>query len=217
MPNKRPRDTSWALLAGITGIASVLAYFSAAFLPEIAPVPEVVVMLLAFAFGPLLSVSFLGLYRYMSHHRDGPVLQAGALFGIIAGVCVTTMLVIQLGNNVVLEQGLAEAGSAAAEETLRTAWQAVNRVQYLIDIVWDIFICVGSILVAIAMMGHPRFGRIWGGLGVVAAGLLLILNLHTFPFAPAASGSVDLGPVLALWIFAVYVRLIVLTARRQPT
>jgi hypothetical protein len=203
--------SSWARFAGITGIASVLAYFGAAFLP----VPDAVVLVLAFAFGPLLSVSFLGLYRYMSAHRDGPVLQVGSLFGIIAGVLVTTMLVIQLGNNMVLEQGLAEADTDAAKELLRTAWRAVNRVQYLIDVAWDVFICVGAILVGVAMLSHPSFGKIWGGLGILAASLLLILNLYTFPFVPGESGLVDLGPALALWVFAVYIRLILITARQE--
>jgi hypothetical protein len=174
-------------------------------------VPDDVVLVLAFAFGPLLSASFLGLYRYMAPYRDGPTLQVGALFGIVAGVLVTTMLVIQVGNNVVLEQTLAEADSDATKELVRTAWRAVNRVQYLVDIVWDIFICLAAVLIGIAMTRHPRFGMIWGGLGILAAGLLLFLNLYTFPFAPAESGSIDLGPALALWILAVYVRLLLLT------
>lgn len=210
-------ESSWARFAGITGIASVLAYFGAAFLPAVAPIPDAVVLVLAFAFGPLLSVSFLGLYRYMSAHRDGPVLQVGSLFGIIAGVLVTTMLVIQVGNNMVLEQGLAEADTEAAKELLRTAWRAVNRVQFLIDVAWDVFICVAGILVGTAMVSHPSYGRIWGGLGILAAGLLLIFNLYTFPYAPAEAGSIDLGPALALWVLAVYIRLILTTARRGST
>jgi len=215
MSNQEAPESFWARFAGITGIASVLAYFSAALLPAIAPVPDSVVLVLAFAFGPLLSISFLGLYRYMSTHSNGPTLQVGALFGIIAGVLVTTMLVIQVGNNMVLEQGLAEADTDAAKELLRTAWRAVNRVQYLVDVVWDIFICVASILVGIAMLSHPSFGKIWGGLGILAAGLLLIFNLYTFPFVPTESGLVDLGPVLALWVLAVYIRLVVITSRRD--
>jgi hypothetical protein len=37
----------------------------------------------------------------VSRPRDGAVLQIACLFGIIAGVRVTTMLVVQVGNNMV--------------------------------------------------------------------------------------------------------------------
>ena len=57
--------------------------------------------------------------------------------------------------------------------------------QYLVDVAWDIFICVAAVLIAIAMIRHPSFGKIWGGLGILAGGLLLFFNLYTFPFAPA--------------------------------
>jgi hypothetical protein len=189
----------------------VLAYFGAAFLP----VPDAVGRLLAFAFGPLLGFSFLGMYRYMSEYRDGPVLQVATLSGIIAGALVTAMLVVQVGNNMVRREGLAEAETEAARETVLLAWRAVNRVQYLLDVVWDIFICVAAILLAIAMLSHPRFGKIWGGLGIVAGALLLYFNMYTFPYGPGDVGSIDWGPLLALWFLAVFVRMFFL-AKRQP-
>jgi hypothetical protein len=37
----------------------------------------------------------------VSRPRDAPVLQIACLFGIIAGVRVTTLLVVQVGNNMV--------------------------------------------------------------------------------------------------------------------
>jgi hypothetical protein len=200
---------TWALVAAGTGAAGVLAYFGAAFLP----VPDAIGRLFAFAFGPLLGFSFLGMYRYMSEYRDGPVLQFATLSGIIASAMVTAMLVVQVGNNMVRQSSLAEAETEAARETVLLAWRAVNQVQYLLDVVWDIFICVAAILLAVAMLNHPRFGKIWGGLGVVFGALLLFFNMYTFPFPPADVGSIDWGPLLALWFLAVFIRMFFLARR----
>jgi hypothetical protein len=194
---------TWQRVAWMSGTASVACYFMAAFLP----LPGAVARTLAFAFGPLLSVSFLGLYRYLASHRDGPVLQIACLFGVIAGVMVTTMLVVQVGNNMVRADLLAEVADGAPEESIQVAWGAVNRVQYLVDVVWDIFICGAAMLLAVSLFTHPRFGKVWGGVGFLAGLLLLVLNLQTFPEGPAYAGSVDLGPVVAVWMLAVFVRL----------
>lgn len=198
--------TTWTHLAGITGILSVISYFGAAFLP----VPDVVTRLLAFAFGPLLSVSFVGIYRTMAPHKDGPMLQTACLFGIVAGVMVTSMLVVQVGNNMVRADMLASAETELARDSVLLAWRAVNRVQYLLDVVWDIFICLALLLLATVMVSHPRFGKIWGGIGILVSVSLLFLNLFTFPFAPGEVGLVDLGPIAAIWMLAVFIRLLLI-------
>lgn len=204
MSTQKTSLQTWVYLAGISGLLSVLSYFGAAFLP----LPDDLTRLLAFAFGPLLSISFLGTYRFMSNHHDGPLLQIACLFGIIAGVMVTSMLVVQVGNNMVRFDLLASASTDSAKESIKLAWGAVNRVQYLLDVVWDIYICVAAMLLGIAMLSHPRFGKIWGGLGVISGFLLLFLNLQTFPTAPAYAGSVDLGPLVALWMMSAFIRML---------
>jgi hypothetical protein len=197
---------TWTRLAGITGTLSVLSYFGAAFLP----VPDVVTRLLAFAFGPLLSVSFVGVYRSMAPRKDGPILQLACIFGIVAGVMVTSMLVVQVGNNMVRADMLASAETEAARDSVLLAWRAVNRVQYLLDVVWDIFICLALILLGTAMVSHPVFGKIWGSIGVLVSFGLLFLNLLTFPFAPGEVGLVDLGPLVAIWMLAVFIRFLLI-------
>ncbi len=194
--------TTWIRIAWMSGTASVLCYFLAAFLP----LPDVLTRLLAFAFGPLLSIAFLGFYHFLSEHRPGPMLQIACLFGIIAGVLVTSMLVVQVGNNMVRGDLLASAADQAAKDAVDLAWRAVNRVQYLLDVVWDIFICIATMLLALVLASHPRFGKLWGSVGFLAGLLLLVLNLQTFPEAPAEAGSVDLGPIVALWMLAVFIR-----------
>jgi hypothetical protein len=193
-------------LAGATsGLTAVAAYFGAVFLP----LPDGLSRLLAFAFGPLLAVSFLGLYHVLADRRDGPALRFGVVLGILAGATVTVMLSVQMGNNMIQADQLAGADTEAA----RLAHQAVNRVQMLIDVAWDVFICGAGGLVGLAMLRHPRFGWIWGGTGIAASVALLYLNLDTFPQGPAYAGSVDLGPLLALWFMAVYAWTLALTLR----
>ena len=195
-------NISWSRLAGSALALGILAYFVAAF----EPLPDAATRLFAFAFGPLLCVSFLAIHRYMSRHHDGPVLQLACLFGIIAGVLVTTMLVLQIGNNMVRTDLLASAETEAARDSITLTWSAVNRVQFLLDVVWDIFILAALILLGAAMLSHPRFGKIWGGLGILVSAAALVLNLQTFPFPPAEAGSVDLGPLVALWMLAASIR-----------
>jgi hypothetical protein len=57
---------------------------------------------------------------------------------------------------------------------------------------------IGLLLFAIAMLRHPRFGRVFGSVGIVLIVALLVLNLAAFPIPPEP----DLGPFVALWATA---------------
>jgi len=198
---------------GWIGLASLTCYFGAVFLP----VPDAIVRLLAFAFGPLLIVGLVGLHTVLKGNADPLYLRIGLIFGIIAGALVTTLLTIQIGNQMWLAEGLAEATDSAGQEAARATWRAVNRVQALMDVSWDIFLCSASVLMATAMFRHAHFGRLWGGAGVALALLLLGLNLQTFPAGPAYAGSIDAGPFLALWYGAVFIRMILPGGRSEPS
>jgi hypothetical protein len=68
-----------------------------------------------------------------------------------------------------------------------------------LDVAWDVYVSIGTGLFALAMLKHPRFGKVFGGIGLVIAMFLLVLNLFTFPTPPADAGLIDLGPVVFLW------------------
>jgi hypothetical protein len=85
--------------------------------------------------------------------------------------------------------------------------QFPNTIQLGLDVVWDIFLGVGTILLAINMFRHPRLGKIFSITGIIIALALLVLNITTFPVPPAESGSIDLGPLAALWYLAVTIRI----------
>jgi len=205
----KSQTAQWGRFGGITAILAVVFYFLAAF----APLPDWLGRLLVFAFGPILSLSFLGWYRFLAIRRSGPVLQSACLCGIIAGVVVTSMLTLQVGNNMVATESLAAADTAEAELAAEVAWSAVNRVQYLLDVVWDIFICAATILLGVSLFSHESFGKILGGVGVFLGLLLLIFNLVAFPYPPAEVGSIDFGPLVALWILIAAVRLLLVSGR----
>jgi hypothetical protein len=213
----RELDRRMAIAGSISGLAGVAAYFGAAFLPAVLPVSDGVVLALAFAFGPLPGLSFLGLFHAIAAGNDGPALRFGVVLGILAGATVTTMLVVQVGNNIFLDQQLAEADAEVLKESARLVHRTVNRVQMLIDVAWDVFICSAGFLIGFSMFRHPAFGRILGGTGMVASAALLYLNLDTFPRGPAYAGSVDLGPLLAVWFLIAYVRVLWLTRTGQET
>jgi hypothetical protein len=178
----------WGVAAGILGD---LAYASV-----IAPVPLPVRvrMLLGFAFGPLLCVAFIGLYHFFKLHKKSVALQAATLFGVISGVLVNLMLVVQSAIFLTIPR------EARAE--LGLAFDGLNMVQLGMDVSWDIFFSLATILLAVAMFSHPQFGILWGGFTFLIGGGLLLLNLATFPIPPAQSGSFDLGPVSgALYLF----------------
>ena len=215
------RDTEFdgrmARAGAFAGIAAVLAYFGAAF----APLPDTLARLLAFAFGPLLGVSFLGLYHALARHADGPALRFGVALGVLAGGAVTIMLSVQMGNNMIFAEQLdaADATTAAglaAREAAQLAHRAVNRVQMLIDVAWDVFICGAGFGIGIAMLRAPGYRWLFGVTGILASAALLYLNLDTFPAGPAYAGSVDLGPLLAVWFLAVYLRVLRLSRTAAP-
>jgi len=195
---REERIGAWA------GVVALLCYFSAAFLP----LPDEFGRLLGFSFGPLFIVSFLGIHAALNGDADGIALRVGVIFGVIAGAVVTTLLTIQIGNQMWLDQAITTSVGAEEVAAAQMLWEAVNRVQALMDVSWDIFLSSGAALIGVSMVSSARFGPLWGWLGILSALLLLTLNLYTFPRGPAYVGLVDVGPILALWFGAVYVRII---------
>jgi hypothetical protein len=185
------------------GILALTCYFGAAFIP----LPDAIGRLLGFGFGPLFIISFLGIRAAIERDADGMTLRIGVLFGVIAGAIVTTLLAIQMGNQMWLEQEVMHSDPDEVV-TAQIIWQAINRVQALMDVSWDVFLSSGAVLIGISMIRSASFGPLWGGLGILIGSLLLALNLFTFPRGPAYVGYIDLGPLLAVWFGAVYIRIL---------
>lgn len=196
-------EKSLIRVGAIFGLLALFSYFGAVFLP----LPTRIGYMLVFAMGPLLALSFLGVHEALVAHRRSITAYFGCALGFAAGVLVNLMLVIQGANNILREEAHAGLEPRAAEQA-ESVWGAVNRVQFSIDVSWDIFICLAGIMIGIAMLSHPKFGKIFGWSGIAFSTLLLVLNLYTFPIGPAYAGLIDLGPLVALWYGVVFTRML---------
>ena len=93
-------------------------------------------------------------------------------------------------------------------ENLTALRTSLVGVQLGLDVTWDIFIALGTLLFAISMFRDPRFGWIVGVAGVLIAIALFVLNLWTFPTPPAARNLVDIGPLVGIWYLAVTIMML---------
>ena len=188
---------NWILYGAISGILAIFFYISA-----IAPIPfpETVKLYLGMAFGPLISLSFVGFYHFFRLHRKTVTLQAATLFGIIAGTLVNLMIVVQGAIHLTIP--------ITARESLGMAYTGLNMVQLGMDVSWDIYLSVATILLGVSMFSHPQFGKIWGLITLLIGAGLLALNLGTFPIPPAEADSFDLGPVSGLLYLLAAIRML---------
>jgi hypothetical protein len=67
--NKETHRALWIKTGCICGLAGGLLYFAAAFIP----MPDLLVYIAAFAFGPLLAIGCTGLYYFLSANDESPV------------------------------------------------------------------------------------------------------------------------------------------------
>ena len=161
--------------------------------------PVQITLVLACAFGFLFMIASIGLYNFILLNKKSVSLQLGVLFNIIAASVVT----IQLA----LSRTIRNSNIDITKEMKNYIFQFPNTIQLGLDVVWDIFLGAGTILLAINMFRHPRLGKIFSITGIIIALALLALNIYSFPIPPAESGSVDLGPLAALWYLAVTIRI----------
>jgi hypothetical protein len=187
---------AWAQVAIAAGLLALASYFCSVVFK---PFPWTVGRILFFAFGPLSIISVVGFFH--ATRRDaGRILHSlGTLFLIIAGVIVNLMAVVQDTQFTVLGRQIRQAPDEVTRGLLERILWGVNVVQSGLDVSWDIFISLGTIFLAISLMRHPAFGRVWTAVGALVAAAALGLNLLTFPTAPAAAGLVDLGPGVGAW------------------
>lgn len=194
-------NTSFPKIGAISGILSIVFYISVA---AFSFLPDRLTLLIAFSFPLLWIISYMGLYTFLKASRPTATLEIAYVFGIIGGALACCLLVVQQANILWDAEAQQLTNYELNKALYDGAFKGANRVQAGLDVAFDIFITISWILFGFNIARNKRFGRIIGWSGSLIASTLLILNMYTFPNAPAESGLFDLGPFLGLWALIFY-------------
>ncbi len=185
---------TWIITGGLCGIAAILAYFGAAFLP----LPVRPAQVLAFAFGPLVAIASLGLVHAVEQGTPRVGTRIAGFLGASAGVTVLAMLTVQ-------QALFAAYGRLPESDPFRTALMDVgSAVHFGLDIAWDCLIAASITLFAIQLWRLSAFAKALSLTGTLCGTLLFGINMAAFPDPPDSVGMLDMGPFCALWMLVVY-------------
>ncbi len=153
------------------------------------PLPRMLTAALIAVFGPALALASLGLGQLCRLDSDSFWSRVAPVMNIVAGALFSSMLLVQYAIGL-------EAGSSAVSRQVQAVWLGL-------DVAWDVYLGIGTVLFSLAMFKHPKFGRLIASLGLLLALGLLALNLYSFPTPPASAQLIDLGPGIGLWYLIV--------------
>jgi hypothetical protein len=173
-------------IGAIAGVATCATYPALV----VAPLPLELAAVLGAAFGPLLGAASWGLREFFTLWRRTLASDLAAAVNAIAGALFSAMVLVQL---------------AVDERTDDDPSDEVEAVWLGLDVAWDAYIGLGTVLFAIAALSHPRLGKSYGITGLAIGVALLVLNLASFPTPPGDAGLADVGPLIGIWYLAVTV------------
>ena len=145
--------------------------------------PRPLTVVLSCSIGPLLGIACWGLREFLNLSGRKVTADLGAASNAMAGALFTAMLLVQLA--------IKTTANSPSPETA-AVWLGL-------DVAWDVYIGLGTILFSISAFSHPRLGKAVGVSGSIIGLALLVLNISTFPTPPASAGLVDPGPFVGLW------------------
>ena len=187
--SSRQLDYRWAGVTAISGIVGIVAYVGTSAASHSTSPIITVPLVFAFAFG--ITVSSIGLYHVLGGAAGSRMALIAAVANVVAAGQLLAMLMVQTSVRAVVEQ---------PELALKAVWWGL-------DVAWDLYLGVGTILFALSMFGRRGLGAWLAVPGLLIAILFLVFNIATFPEPPDTAGLVDLGPLVGLWYLAVFGRL----------
>jgi hypothetical protein len=187
----------WTRIAIAAGLAACFSYPLMVYVP----LPRLAQVTLGATFGPALALASLSLAHVLRAHRRAPSIELAGIANALAGALVTGMIIVQLAINY--------STAPAAEGELNTIltgriWDVVLG----LDVAFDAFIGLATLLFGLNMTRDPRFGKLIGWAGALLAVFLLWgANFYFFPDPPREHGFPEIGIFTGLWYLAVVIML----------
>lgn len=206
------QDPRFFVWGGVSGVLGTLCYFAAV----VIPLSDAGTFALIMAW-PVLSIVFaFSMFRFLGRAERSAANQLAFLFNCLAFTMVSVMLSSQLAVGAGMLKYTQDL-SPDKHEFVNLIRQSVRLVDLGIDVAWDVFIGTGLIFLAFALKGNRDFGLWWGIPAGLLAVVLIVLNVITFPWPPDTRDMFDVGPIIAIFIIALSVRLIVVGHRMRQT
>lgn len=156
-------------------------------------IPSKLLLPFAFLLGCIGIIAIVNIHcKYSFKAKNKRYYYAGFIFLIIAFFQLTLMVVVQ--QSIIYFYGKISSNLLNAE----SYFTLINSIQLGMDVVFDIFYCVGIILYSLSFIS-VNGNSIVGWYGVLVSIPLLTMNLITFPIPPKSAGFFDIGILSILW------------------
>lgn len=196
----QPIDLTWRRVGIVAGFVACVVYPLAVFVPM--PTRALTVVL-GSSFGPALAIASLALWHVLRERRNSAAADVAVMSNALAGALVTAMILVQLAIRYSTVSPIDPEVTGFVRSRL---WD----VDLGLDVAFDVFIGLGTMLFGWVMLRDRRYGRIVGALGVLVGGVIILgFNFASFPTPPRDAGLFDPGPVSGLW----YLLVVVMTVR----
>jgi hypothetical protein len=188
----------WTRIAITAGLAACISYPLMVYVP----LPRLAQVILGAAFGPALALASISLGHVLQAHRRAPSIELAGIANALAGALVTGMIIVQLAINY-------STASTAEGELNAILTGRIWDVVLGLDVAFDAFIGLATLLFGLNMTRDPRFGKLIGWAGAFLAVFLLWgANFYFFPDPPREHGFPEIGIFTGLWYLAVMIMLL---------
>lgn len=195
---------------GLAGVVCVLCYIAAIAVNWPETQLGISVSLIVVSGFPILGIiASYALYKFVAAERESAANSLGLLFFALAFATLLSMLIVQTA----VTSSIAGIARDLDGQTATALRRGLRMIDLGLDVAWDFLGGTALICWGLAIRKRSGFGPGWGIPAVIFGIALIILNASTFPIPPGNSGLIDIGPVVGLFMLALFVRLALLGKR----